>query len=129
MKKSPWQDFNYLLPLTGASSDFCSPPAFVGINRRRRRIFLFSFTRKQPCTRGRLLPTNIGIDWAPNSILLTAGVAQTSYGVKRSSCSKFFLLQNFMNNDGTTLFLFFFFFVPSTLCRASEASNIDCFKN
>ena len=34
-------DFDYLLPLTGESSDFCSPPAFVGINRRRRRIFLF----------------------------------------------------------------------------------------
>jgi hypothetical protein len=37
-----------------------------------------------------------------------------------------FLLQNFMNIDGTTLFLFFF--VSSVFCRASEASNIACFK-
>ena len=47
-KKSPWQVFDYLLPLTGASSDFYSPPAFVGINRRRKRIFLFLLPENSP---------------------------------------------------------------------------------
>ena len=36
------------------------------------------------------------------------------------------ILQNFMNINGTTFI--FIFFVPSGFCRASEASNSDCFK-
>ena len=52
---------------------------------------------------------------------------QTSCGVNRSSLSKLFILQNFMNINETKLFLFFF--IPSGFCRVSEASNIDCFKN
>ena len=57
-------------------------------------------------------------DHSTVEILCCLAGQQTSCAVNRSSSSKLFLLQNFMNIDETNMN---FFLVPATFCRASEA--------